>query len=223
MRETLCNFMNAWQSQAGNPHQSYYKRAPAMKPRVGVYLSKRTAARLTTAAKRREITKSALVEAALDRFLASDDGSDPVALTGRLVDLSGQIDQLDRNLGIVSEIVALHARFHLAVAPEVPAATQPTACRLGSARFDEFAAQVERRVQLGTPLMRETVNRLGTAGPAISAAGRGKGDPARGASTACEAGFGAPNWSHEVPESAAAVREDGSTDNFPVHPRRPVH
>jgi len=194
-----------------------------MKPRIGVYLSKRTAARLTTAAKRREITKSALVEAALDRFLASDDRSDPAELAGRLADLSGQIDQIDRNLGIVSEIVALHARFHLAVAPEVPAATQTAACRLGSARFDEFAAQVERRVQLGTPLMRETVNRLGTTGPAVSAAGPGEGDPAGGASTACEAGFGAPNWVHEVPANAAAVREDGSNDNFPAYPGRPVH
>lgn len=191
-----------------------------MKPRVGVYLSKRVAARLTTAAKRREITKSALVEAALDRFLASDDTSDPVELAGQLADLSGQIDQLDRNLGIVSEIVALHARFHLAVAPEVPAATQPAACRLGSARFDEFAAQVERRVQLGTPLMRETMNRLGT-GPAVSAAG--EGDPAGGASIACEASFGTSTWVHEMPENTAAVREDGSTDNFPIHPTRPVH
>ena len=87
-----------------------------MKPRVGVYLSKRTAARLAMAAKRREITKSALVEAAIDRFLASDDTSEAVMLAGRLADLSGQVDQLDRNLGIVSEIVSLHARFHLAVA-----------------------------------------------------------------------------------------------------------
>jgi hypothetical protein len=194
-----------------------------MKPRVGVYLSKRTAARLTTAARRREITKSALVEAALDRFLASDDRSDPVELAGRLGDLSGQIDQLDRNLGIVSEIVSLHARFHLAVAPEVPAATQPAACRLGSARFDEFAAQVERRVQLGAPLMRETVNRLGSTGPAVTAAGPAACDPAGGISTACEAGLGASNWVHELPEKAAAVREDGSTDNFPVPPIRPVH
>src|SRR5438874_11310295 len=157
--------------------RSYFQRAPTMKPRVGVYLSKRIAARLTPAARRREIANSALVAAALDRLLASDDTSDPGELAGRLAGLSGQIDQLDRNLGIVSEIVALHARFHLAVAPEVPVATQPAACRLGSARFDEFAAQVERRVQLGTPLMRETMNRLG-AGTDVSAAG--EGDPVGG-------------------------------------------
>jgi hypothetical protein len=191
-----------------------------MKPRVGVYLSKRTAARLTMAAKRREITKSALVEAAIDRYLASDDTSDAVKLVGRLADLSGQVDQLDRNLGIVSEIVSLHARFHLAVAPELLAATQPAACRLGSARFDEFAAQVERRVQLGTPLMQETINRLDTTAPAVTATG--EGDPAGGVSAACGNSFGASTWVHEV-QNGAAVREDGSTDNFPAYPGRPVH
>jgi len=40
-----------------------------MKPRVGVYLSEGMAARLAAAAKRPGATKSALVEAALDRFL----------------------------------------------------------------------------------------------------------------------------------------------------------
>jgi hypothetical protein len=45
-----------------------------MKPRVGVYLSEGMAARLAEAAKHPRATKSALVEAALDRFLGSDDG-----------------------------------------------------------------------------------------------------------------------------------------------------
>jgi hypothetical protein len=172
------------------------------------------------AAKRREISKSALVEAAIDRFLASDDASDALLLTGRLADLSGQVDQLDRNLGIVSEIVSLHARFHLAVAPELPAATQPAACRLGSARFDEFAAQVERRVQLGTPLMQETMDRLDTTASVVSATR--EGSPACGVSVACETGTAASAWVQEV-QNAAAVREDGSSDNFPANHGRPVH
>ena len=44
-----------------------------MKPRVGVYLSEHMAVRLAAAAKRPGATKSGLVEAALDRFLGSDD------------------------------------------------------------------------------------------------------------------------------------------------------
>jgi predicted transcriptional regulator len=204
----------------GQPALNHAKRAPAMKPRFGVYLSKRTAARLTMAAKRREITRSALVEAAIDRYLAAEDTSDAAMMAARLADLSGQVDQLDRNLGIVSEIVSLHARFHLAVAPELPAATQSAACRLGSARFDEFASQVERRVQLGTPLMQETMDRLETTAPAIAATG--EGSPACGVSAACGTGSGASTWVHEV-QNAAAVREDGGSNNFPSNPGRPVH
>ncbi len=89
-----------------------------MKPRIGAYLSKRTAARLTAAAKRRGMTKSALVETAINQFLDSADADNAVALADRVADLSSQIGQLDRDLGIVSEIVGLHARFHLAVTPQ---------------------------------------------------------------------------------------------------------
>jgi hypothetical protein len=193
-----------------------------MKPRIGVYLSKRTAARLTTAAKRRGTTKSALVETALDCFLDSDDTHNAVMLTDRLADLSGQIGQLDRDLGIVSEIVALHARFHLAVTPDLPAATRHSACKLGSARFDEFAAQVERRVQQGTSLMQETIDRLGATTPTVSASDPGEGPPAV-ASIAYKPDFSAPSQVDEMREHIAAVREDGSTGNFPAQPRSPVH
>ena len=191
-----------------------------MKPRIGVYLSKRTAARLAAVAKRRGATKSALVEAALDGFLGSDDTHDAVVTRG-LADLSGQIAQLDRALGIVSEIVALHARFHLTVTPTLPAATQHAACELGSARFDEFASQVERRVQRGTPLMQETIDRLATTKPTASPGDLGEGDPLGSASTAYEQDLSAP--SRGMLEDTAAVQEDGSTGNFPAQSRSPLH
>lgn len=194
-----------------------------MKPRIGVYLSKRTAARLATAAKRRGTTKSALVEAAIDRFLDSDDAHDAVTLTDRLTDLSGQIGQLDRDLGIVSEIVALHARFHLAVTPELPAATQPGACKLGSARFDEFATQVERRLQRGSSLMQETIDRLGTGRTGVCAGEAGEGAQPPTTATAREPQFSAPSRLDVTPEDTAAVREDGSTRNFPMRQRSPLH
>jgi len=47
-----------------------------MKPRVGVYLSEGMAVRLAEAAKNPRATKSALVEAALDRYFGSDDAID---------------------------------------------------------------------------------------------------------------------------------------------------
>jgi hypothetical protein len=194
-----------------------------MKPRVGVYLSKRSAARLTTAAKRRGTTKSALIEAALNRFLDADTTNDVALLTDRLTELSGQIGQLDRDLGIVSEIVALHARFHLAVTPELPVATHDSACKRGSARFEEFAAQVERRLQRGTSLMQETIDRLDPTRPAASRGGSAQGNIAAAASTAYQSDFSPSSQVEEMPEHTAAVREDGSIPNFPIQRRRPLH
>lgn len=128
-----------------------------MKPRVGVYLSERTAERLSEAAKRPGMSKSALVEAALAQFLdAQDDGRDPI--DDRLSVMSRQLEELDRGLRIVNETVALQARFHLAVTPVVAREDQGAACRLGAERFAELASQVRRRVQRGTSLMQEAMD-----------------------------------------------------------------
>src|SRR5260370_1898169 len=95
-----------------------------MKPRVGVYRSEGMAARLAEAAKSPRATKSALVEAALDRFLGSDDIGDTATVARHLAGLSRQLEDLDRNLRIANETAALHARFHLAVTPLMPAGGQ---------------------------------------------------------------------------------------------------
>ena len=123
-----------------------------MKPRVGVYLSEGVAARLAEAAKNPRATKSAVVEAALDRYFGSDDDiSDSAAVTRHLAALSRQLEDLDRNLRIANETAALHARFHLAVTPLMLASEQGAACALGAERFEEFATQVGRRVDRRVP------------------------------------------------------------------------
>jgi hypothetical protein len=70
-----------------------------MMPRVGVYLSKQSAGLLEAAAERPGATKSAVVEAALDRYFGSDDDtSDTARVMHHLAGLSRQIEDLDRNL-----------------------------------------------------------------------------------------------------------------------------
>ena len=190
-----------------------------MKPRIGVYLSEGTAGRLAVAAKRPGSTKSALVEEALDRLLASDDVTDELSVNRRLGLMSRQLEQLTSDLRIVSETVALQARFHLAVTPPLPAGTLRGACMLGSERFDEFAAQVGRRVHLGTSLMRETMDRLNAK----------RQDPWQG-----DFGEGEPRTDphlHEqeassvatASESSAAVREGGSLMTFPGRAGNSLH
>ncbi len=45
----------------------------------------------------------------------------------------------------------------------MPIGEQGAACALGAERFEEFAAQVARRVDLGVPLIRETIDRVSAA------------------------------------------------------------
>jgi hypothetical protein len=114
---------------------------------VDVDLSEHTAARLEAAVKHSGTTKSALIEAALDLFLETGDGiEDSASLARQIAALGHQLQHIDRDLAIVNETVALHARFHLALTPPMAAAEQRAACALGSERFEEFATQVGRRV-----------------------------------------------------------------------------
>jgi hypothetical protein len=187
-----------------------------MKPRVGVYLSERMAARLAEAARRPGATKSALVEAALDHFLGSDDDVGDTATIGRhLTGLSRQIEQLDRNLRIANETVALHARFHLAVTPLLPAAAQGAACALGAQRFEEFAAQVGRRVDLGVSLIGETIDRACAASADAPGPDPADDDPSDTGSAIYERVVPASNSAGDAPLHIAAVREDGSNGGFP--------
>jgi MFS family permease len=181
-----------------------------MKPRVGVYLSEGMAVRLAEAAKHPRATKSALVEAALDRYFGSDDDlSDTATVARHLAGLSRQLEELDRNLRIANETAALHARFHLAVTPVMPAGEQGAACALGAERFEEFATQVEQRVDLGVPLIRETIDR-------ISATRTASFTPAEGESSSTGATVGEPGvQASSVVDDAsvpvATVREDAAT------------
>jgi MFS family permease len=178
-----------------------------MKPRIGVYLSGGMAARLAEAATRPGVSKSALVEQALDRLLGSEeDFSDTATLARQFAAMSGQLKQLDRNLRIVNETVALHARFHLAVTPLLPAAAQEAACALGAERFEEFAAQVDRRVDRGVLLIQETIDRVSP----VRAAPQADLSQERFTETTGSRGINEDNNQSAVPEeSGQAPRVDG--------------
>ena len=181
-----------------------------MKPRVGVYLSEGMAARLAEAAKNPRATKSALVEAALDRYFGSDDDIGDTATVARhLAGLSRQLEDLDRNLRIANETAALHARFHLAVTPLMPTGELGAACALGAERFEEFAAQVGRRVDLGVPLIRETIDRVSATRTTPSTPA--EGEPSGNGATFCEPGVQASSVADDASVPVAAVREDAAT------------
>lgn len=187
-----------------------------MKRKVTVRLPEQIVERLEAAAARQGATKTAIVEAVLDNSLSSGvEASEAIkdsATLRRLNWMSRQLEQLERNLRIVNETVALHARYHLTVTPPLPSSQQPAACALGLERFEAFAAQVGRRVHLGAPLMRETMDRLSAASPELFARDIEQGAPLGARRAQHKA---APIALADEPRFDAVVGEGGSTAGFP--------
>lgn len=185
-----------------------------MKPRICVYISEEAAVRLLAEARRRGVSKSFLVRAALDQLLGGPDceAIDHGAMMRRLNWMSRQLENLDRDLRVVNETVALHARYHLTVTPPLSPPVRQAACKLGAARFDEFAAQVGRRVHLGTPLMRETMERVSETSPHLFAGHQSDGEPDPHAAQ----NDTDDNVVAMTPNRSAAVPEDGSDGGFPA-------
>jgi hypothetical protein len=107
------------------------------------------------------------------------------------------------------------------VTPPLPAEALRAACALGSERFDEFATQVWRRVQSGTSLVHETVDRLGHKKDAL-ADDFGKG-VAKTPSPLHEPDLRPSNPVSIEVEHSTAVREGGSLFNFPGKAGLPLH
>jgi len=187
-----------------------------MKRKISVQLSEQVIERLEAAAEQRSTSKAAIVESALERFLNPDDETiDDAALLRRLNWMSRQLEQLERDLRIANETVALHARYHLTITPPLPQSHQRAACVLGLERFEVFAAQVGRRVYLGTPLMRETMERLSATSPDLFARDIEEGAPLGPSSPDTNQNAPVSTAVDAEPELSAAAREDGSNGGFP--------
>jgi hypothetical protein len=191
---------------------------------IRVHLSEPFAARLEAAASRSGATSSMLIEAALDRFLDPDGNVDDIAAVARcLTSLSRQIEHLNRDLAIVRETVALHARFHLAVTPAMPIEAQAAACSLGAERFEEFATQVRRRVDHEASLTGETIERLRAAKLDPSAGDSADVNLPGARSKDCKLDFGVSIRIDEPSAPMAAAREDGSSGDFPARAGGSLH
>ncbi len=81
-------------------------------------------------------------------------------LCERLDNMHARFEHLERDMRMIAETVALHARYQLAVTPAVSQERQQEAIRLGDERFRVLAQQVDRRVRQRRPLMQETIDTL---------------------------------------------------------------
>lgn len=127
-----------------------------MRDRLNLSLSVEMIARINDLADRKRLTRSAIVEAAVDSFLSPDHADmQEAALTRRLDRLSRQVARLERDQRITAETVALFVRFWLTITPPLPADDQAAAQAKGRERFEGFVETLGRRLQKGRSFLDE--------------------------------------------------------------------
>ena len=176
-----------------------------MKPRINVYLEDHVAAQLALLCKRPGANKSRIVSDALDQFLNPDQGAETFeALTRRLDRMSRAQERMDRNLSVTLETLALFIRYFLTITPPLSGSDQTHAHALGRERFEQFVAQVGRRLARDRNLLSEVLETLADTRPDLFMI-----DPDGGSSSA------EPNWG---PSSEPVTDVDADDDLPPLRP-----
>ncbi|MDD7972893.1 CopG family transcriptional regulator [Roseinatronobacter alkalisoli] len=129
-----------------------------MRPRtrMNVYFDPELLKQVEALSLRRQVSKSAIIEAAVASFL-SGDTSDRLeaAMSRRLDRISRQIDTLDEDLAILGEIISLFIRFWLTTTPPLPDNAKQSARIKGNERFEGFMLSLGRRLATGDRFLKE--------------------------------------------------------------------
>jgi predicted transcriptional regulator len=117
------------------------------KTRMNVYFDPDLLKKVEALALRRNISKSAVIEAAVASFLSADASERLEAVFARRMDRIGrQIDGLDEDIAIVGETLSLFIRFWLTITPPLPDSAQASARAKGAERFESFLQTLGRRL-----------------------------------------------------------------------------
>jgi hypothetical protein len=126
------------------------------KTRMNVYFDPALLKKVDALATRRNVSKSAVVEAAVASFLSADASERlEAALSRRMDKLGRQMDGLDEDLAILGETVSLFIRFWLTVTPPLSDAAQASARAKGAERFEGFMQSLARRLATGDRFLKE--------------------------------------------------------------------
>ncbi len=148
------------------------------KHRLSVYLEPALLRQLQQFAERRGKSQSLVAEAAIASFLSPDAAERQEAvLTRRLDRLSRQMERSERDLGILTETVALFVRHWLTVTPSPPDSVQVAARAKGRERYDDFVQALGRRLSRGSRFTNEvSLDLLAPADPGTTSTPRADAD-----------------------------------------------
>ena len=120
------------------------------KTRMNVYFDPDLLKKVEALALRRNISKSAVIEAAVASFLSADASERLEAVFARRMDRIGRlIEGMDEDLAILGETLSLFIRFWLTVTPPLPDSAQASARAKGTERFEGFLQTLGRKLATG--------------------------------------------------------------------------
>lgn len=126
------------------------------KSRMNVYFEPDLLKKVEALALRRNVSKSAVIEAAVASFLSADASERLEAVFARRMDKLGrQVEGLDEDLAILGDTLSLFIRFWLTVTPPLPDSAQASARAKGAERFDGFLQSLGRRLATGDRFLKE--------------------------------------------------------------------
>jgi predicted transcriptional regulator len=126
------------------------------KTRMNVYFEPELLKQVEALALRRNVSKSAVIEAAVASFLSADASERLEAVFARRMDrIDRQIAGMDEDLAIMGETLALFIRFWLTVTPPLPDSAQASARAKGVERFEGFLQSLGRKLATGDRFLRE--------------------------------------------------------------------
>ncbi|HEF5874287.1 TPA: ribbon-helix-helix protein, CopG family [Burkholderia cenocepacia] len=124
--------------------------------RMNVYFDPALLKQVEALALRRNISKSAIVEAAVASFLSGDTTEKlEAAMSRRLDKLGRQIDTLDEDLAVLGEAVSLFIRYWLILTPPLSDTAHASARAKGAERFDGFLQSLGKRLASGDRFLKE--------------------------------------------------------------------
>jgi predicted transcriptional regulator len=119
-----------------------------------LYLSEAMTRNLQAAAETHRVSKSAILERALQQYLVGQNDKPQSDLQTLQHEATGRsLRRLERDLAIATELTATCVRYYLMITPPLPASEHQAARALGHLRFDQVIADIARRLRTDRSLM----------------------------------------------------------------------
>lgn len=124
--------------------------------RMNVYFDPVLLKQVEALALRRNVSKSAIVEAAVASFLSGDTTERlEAAMSRRLDKLGRQIDGIDEDLAVLGEAISLFVHFWLTTTPPLPESGKAAARAKSNERYKGFMQTLGRRLATGDRFLKE--------------------------------------------------------------------